>query len=94
MVPCKREAVNTFDPFAVTRGDTNTVIGHVPRTISSVCSLFLRKEGSITCQVTGHRRFSEDLVQGGLEIPCVLHFDGDTKVGTSDKQEVIVMKEN
>ena len=28
--PCKREAGNSFDPFAVavTRGDTNTVIGH------------------------------------------------------------------
>ena len=88
--PCKREAGNTFDPFAVavTRGDTNIVIGHVPRRISTVCSLFLRKEGSITCQVTGHRRFSEDLVQGGLEIPCVLRFDGDTKVTAKAKKLV------
>ena len=88
--PYKREAGNTFDPFAVavTRGDTNIVIGHVPRRISTVCSLFLRKEGSITCQVTGHRRFSEDLVQGGLEIPCVLRFDGDTKVTAKAKKLV------
>ena len=41
--PCKKEVDNTFDPFAVTvmRGDT--VIGHVPRKISSICSLFLRR---------------------------------------------------
>ena len=53
-----------------------------------VCSLFLRKEGSITCQVTGHRRFSEDLVQGGLEVPCILRFDGDTKVTAKAKKLV------
>ena len=88
--PCKQEAGNTFDPFAVAvmRGDTNTVIGHVPRRISSICSLFLRKEGSITCQVTGHRRFSEDLVQGGLEIACLLRFHGDTKVTAKAKKLV------
>ena len=50
----------------------NITVGHVPRKISSVCSIFLRRGGSITCQVTGRRRFSEDLSQGGLEIPCVL----------------------
>ena len=88
--PCKREAGNRFDPFAVAvmKSDTTTVIGHVPRRISSICSLFLRKEGSITCLVTGHRRFSADLVQGGLEIPCVLRFQGDTKVTAKAKKLV------
>ena len=40
--PCKREDGNRVDPFTVTvvRGDT--VIGHVPRKISSICSLYLR----------------------------------------------------
>lgn len=87
--PCKRETGNTFDPFAVAvmRGPT-TVIGHVPRKISSICSLFLRREGSITCQVSGSRRFSDDLVQGGLEIPCVLRFEGDTKVTAKAKRLV------
>lgn len=87
--PCKRETSNTFDPFAVAvmRGDT-TVIGHVPRKISSICSLFLRRDGSITCQVTDSRRFSDDLAQGGLEIPCVLRFEGDTKVTAKAKKLV------
>ena len=88
--PCKREAGNTFDPFAVAVMRGTTVISHVPRRISSICSLFLRKEGSITCQVTGHRQFSKDLVhvQRGLEVPCVLHFEGDTKVSARAKKLV------
>ena len=55
--PCKREDGNRVDPFAVAvmRGDA--VIGHVPRKISSVCSLYLRRDGSIVCRVTGSRRF-------------------------------------
>ena len=28
------------------------------------------------CQVTGKRRYSSDLVQGGVEIPCTLTFSG------------------
>ncbi len=28
------------------------------------------------CTVIGIRHYSEDLVQGGLEIPCVLRFEG------------------
>ena len=56
--PCKQEVGNMFDPFAIAvmRGDT--VIGHVPRKISFICSLSLRREGSITCRVTGSRQHS------------------------------------
>ena len=54
------------------------VVGHVPRLISRVCWLFLQKEGSLVhCIVTnGGRRYSADLPQGGLEIPCTLTFTG------------------
>ena len=86
--PCKREMSNSFDPFAVAvmRGDT--VIGHVPRKILSVYSLFLRREGSITCQVSGSKRYSEDLAQGGLEIPCLLRFEGGARVTEKAKKLV------
>ena len=50
----------------------NTVIGHVPRIISSLCSLFIRRGGAIKCSVDGNRRYSADLLQGGMEIPCKL----------------------
>ena len=62
--PCKREDGNRFDPFAV-------VIGHVPRKISSVSSLYIRRGGKIHCRVTGSRRFSADLEQGGLDVPII-----------------------
>ena len=40
--------------------------------------MFLGKSGSsISCVVTGPRRYSRDLPQGGLEIPCTLEFKGD-----------------
>ena len=54
-------------------------IGHLPREISRACSLFLRRGNSITCRVTGHRRYSADLPQGGLEVPCILRFEGEVK---------------
>ena len=56
-------------------------MGHVPRKISSICSLFLRESGSIICHVTGSRQYSSDLPQGGLEIPCVLTFSWAAKDG-------------
>ena len=52
----------------------DSVAGHVPRSISSICSIFLSQGGSITSRVNGHRRYSSDLPQGGLEITCVLTF--------------------
>ena len=54
-------------------------VGHVPRKSSTICSVFIRRGGSIRCRVTGSRRYSQDLPQGGLEIPCLLLFDGTEK---------------
>ena len=59
---CRSEPANPNDLYAVSvvRGTDNTTVGHVPRKISAVCSLFLRKGGTIQCQVTERRRFSAD----------------------------------
>ena len=74
---CVREFGNREDPYAVAvQSSSNSTVGHVPRKISCVCSLFLCRGGRITCSVTGQRRRSEDLPQGGLEIPCSLVFEG------------------
>jgi len=54
-------------------------VGHIPRKISSVCSLFLCRNGRISICTIEKRRFSEDLPQGGLEIPCILSFEGASK---------------
>ena len=77
---CQPEPGNIHDPYCVAVVTANnTTVGHVPRSISAVCRSFLRRGGSIVCQVTKSRRFSADLVQGGLEIPCVLTFIGPEK---------------
>ena len=53
MFPCLREDGNSYDPFAVAVMRADTIIGHVPKTISAACSLLLRNHGSIQCIVTG-----------------------------------------
>ena len=71
---CRRKPTNESDRYAVAVLKDGNVIGHLPRKVSQVCSLFLRRGGTISCEVTGTRRYSADLPQGGLEIPCKLLF--------------------
>ena len=73
---------NVHDTFAVSVKKDGIIVGHCPRKISSICSIFIRRGGSITCQVNGNRRYSQDLPQGGLEVPCILTFR------TSEKAEL------
>lgn len=80
ILSCEREEDNLHDLFAVRvtkPGETQT-IGHLPRLISSTASLFIQRGGTIQCTVTGGRRYSVDLIQGGLEVPCKLQFDSPT----------------
>ena len=35
----------------------STVVGHVPRKILAICSLFLRRYGVVSCRVSGSRRY-------------------------------------
>ena len=76
---CKRQSGNPQDVYAVAVMRGATVVGHVPRKISAACSIFLRRKGTIRCTVSASRRYSADLPQGGLEVPCILKFQGDTK---------------
>ena len=74
-LPCEREPGNPRDTSAVavierSPSGTELTVGHVPRLISTICSIFIRRGGSLVCVVTGARQYSTDLPQGGLEIPC------------------------
>ena len=75
---CKREPGNPHDTHAVavikTISGSSVTVGHLPRAISPVCSIFIRHGGTIISRVNGTRRYSADISQGGLEIPCVLTF--------------------
>ena len=74
----KRETGNSHDPLAVAVTKRflreERTVGHLPRRISPLCSAFIRRGGTIKCIVNGHRKYSEDLPQGGLEVPCQLLF--------------------
>ena len=51
-------------------------MGHLPRQLSRILSSFLLKNGTTDCVVIGGRRYSSDLPQKGLKIPCKLIFNG------------------
>ena len=71
---CDCKPGNLCDCYAVAVKRSEVVIGHLLQKLSRICLLFLRRGGVITCTETGGRRYSRDLPQGGLEIPCFLLF--------------------
>ena len=52
---CERQLSNLKDRYAVAVIEHGTVVGHLPRKVSKLCSLFLRRGGIINCVVTGRR---------------------------------------
>ena len=74
---CLREATNDKDRYAVAVLRHRSIVGHISKRISAACLLFIERNGRIHCRITGTRQYSADLPQGGLEIPCVLTFEGD-----------------
>ena len=73
---CERELDNESNKYAVAVRKDGTIIDHPRQAISQACSLFLIRGNSITCHITRHRRYSVNLPQGGLEVPCTFCFEG------------------
>ena len=72
VLSCKRDIGNSHDMFV--DKNSSEVVSHVPRFLSSICSIFIQRGGEIVCKITGTRHYSADLPQGGMEIPCILIF--------------------
>ena len=68
------------DRYAVALRKDGVIVGHVPRTISCMCTRFLSHGGTITSTVTGPRKYSDHLPQGGMELPCTYKFTGKDSV--------------
>ena len=78
---CAREGKNIHDHYAVVVKKERHVVGQVPRKVSAACTLFLQKGGDLKGRITAARhRYSTDLPQGGLEIPCKLVFSGQEEM--------------
>ena len=89
---CSCEEGNVHDPYAVKVMKSSRVVGHLPKKISTTYSLFLRKDGTILCQVTDERqKRSFNLVQGGLEIQCLLIFSSKKKNLLNTVQELLAL---
>ena len=73
-----KQSFNPSDLYAVTMLHGGVVIGHVLQIISAACSAFIRRGGVASCEVTG-AKYSVDLSQGGMEVPCKLTFTAPSK---------------
>ena len=73
---CPGEQKSSSYAVAVKKG--SVVVGHVPRNISAVCSLFLRT-GTIIATLRNSCQYSSSLLQGGLEVSCMLRFCREVK---------------
>ena len=83
---CQRKEDSPRDPYAVavTKSHTGVVgmeiVGHVLHYLSTLYLLFIRQSGAVYwCIATGMHRYSKNLSQGGMEIPCKYNFIGNCK---------------
>jgi len=70
----EQEAHNPEDRFAVAVLKTG-IVGHVPREISRIVWYFIEHNGTVSCEVTGHRKRGI-----GLEVPCRYTFCAKKKL--------------
>ena len=87
-----RETRSREDPFAVTVMKSGEIVGHVPRSLSCVCRMFLRRGVSMACRITGVRQHSKDLPQGVLEVPCIYVFTGPSDIVDKTQQRLAELK--
>ena len=75
---CARQMNNMVDRYAVSVSKGTDIVEHLPKKFEDLFIVPCRG-GVVTCEVTGTRRRSTDLVQGGLEILCLLQMKGERK---------------
>ena len=61
---CIRERGNRNDVFAVAVQSDDNIVGHIPRHVSCICTLFICRGGVLNYLITGSRWYSRDLPQG------------------------------
>jgi len=71
---CKREEGNPQERYAIAVKKYGNIVGHMPCNISMLCSLFIRRGGTMICIISGGHQYSRDLPQGRMEIPYKYRF--------------------
>ena len=80
ILPSQREGGNNHDPYTVVVVKEGVIMRHVPRAISAVCSLFLRRNGPLDVRyliLSSHARLIakvqkllQEAITSGLLKPC------------------------
>ena len=91
---CARERGNRHDIFAVAvQKADSTIAGHVPREISCICNLFICDGGTLDGSVNGSKRYSHDIPEGGMEIPCNYTFSDSAFLTEKTRRHLIKLQE-
>ena len=59
ILECFREVTNRHDPFTVAVKKQGFIVSHFPKKISTACSMFMKCNGIVRCQVSGSRQYSK-----------------------------------
>ena len=87
----RREFDNRFDKFAVKVLNGEETVGQLPREYSRIAWYFLAPGGSISVEVSGHRRHCKQLC-GGMEIPCWVKFTCSRKAMLNRLKDLLTKK--
>ena len=77
--PEKRTGALIDDRYAIAIISNNQTVGHIPKFLSKLTFFFLKHGGMLTVKVTGERRYSFDLAQGGMEIQAEFIYKSEKK---------------
>ena len=77
--PEKRAGALVEDKYAIAIISNNQTVGHVPNFLSKLTFFFLKHGATLTVKVTGERRYSFDLPQGGMKIPAEFIYESEKK---------------
>ena len=68
------------DKYALALINSDSVtVGHLPKFMSKLAHFFVKQAGKTKCEITGSKRYSSDLDQGGLEIPAKIMFQSSNE---------------
>ena len=86
-VPNTKTTALVKDKYAIAIKNCEQTVGHIPMFLSKVTFFFLRYDGRVSIKVNGSRRYSVDLIQGGLELPAEFTFQTSNEKLFSQMQE-------
>ena len=86
-VPDTRTTALVKDKYAIAVKNGKQTAGHIPMFLSKLTFFFLRYDGKVSIEVNGPRRYSADLIQGGLELPAEFTFQTSNEKLFSQMQE-------